>query len=411
MAVTQELVAEAELSQILQALEQQMHQEIEALKPGVVLTVDLEGLCDHFQGTCTPIVPRLLEDTLYRDQPVAVQVPAPLDRESRDRPGGSVSALRVAVHVPFEGPVGLFTYRPSAGGARRPRAALQGQELVLTYDTIDRDAQDIRARLQGDLALVKQYLGWVEDDVHQFSSAVRAKAKAWIEARRAALLKDQRFVAALGIPTKRGECAPIAYTVPMVRRKLPVPLAAKGTGATVRVPPLDMENYEFILDVCSSVARMMEQRPAAIGAMDEEDLRWLFLIQLNPHYEGQVTGETFNLAGKTDIIIKYKDRNLFIAECKFWDGPKSLTAAIDQILKYTSWRDTKTAILLFSRRRNFTAVVEQITGVVKGHPNFVKEVDYPPETGFRFTLHHRGDKERLLMLTVLGFNVPGKDEA
>jgi len=41
---------------------------------------------------------------------------------------------------------------------------------------------------------------------------------------------------------------------------------------------------------------------------------------LNTHYEGGATGETFNAAGKTDILIRVEDRNVFIGECKWWSG-------------------------------------------------------------------------------------------
>jgi hypothetical protein len=47
-------------------------------------------------------------------------------------------------------------------------------------------------------------------------------------------------------------------------------------------------------------------------------------------------------SGKTDILIRDNDKNIFIAECKFWGGPKLFKETIDQLLGYTSWRDTKT---------------------------------------------------------------------
>ncbi len=32
----------------------------------------------------------------------------------------------------------------------------------------------------------------------------------------------------------------------------------------------------------------------------------------------QGTYETFNMSGKTDILLREGERNVFIAECKFW---------------------------------------------------------------------------------------------
>ena len=45
--------------------------------------------------------------------------------------------------------------------------------------------------------------------------------------------------------------------------------------------------------------------------MDEEALRSHFLVQLNGHYEGQATGETFNYEGKTDILIPVGEKKYF----------------------------------------------------------------------------------------------------
>lgn len=52
-------------------------------------------------------------------------------------------------------------------------------------------------------------------------------------------------------------------------------------------------------------------------------------MQLNGHYEVQGVAEAFNHTGKTDILLPYEGRNVFIAECKFWGGPKLFTETID----------------------------------------------------------------------------------
>jgi hypothetical protein len=65
------------------------------------------------------------------------------------------------------------------------------------------------------------------------------------------------------------------------------------------------------------------------------------------------------------------------------------------------------AIIVFNRNKNLSAVLAQIPDLVKGHPNFKSEVTgYKSETGFRFVLHHRDDRNRELTLAVLVFGVP-----
>lgn len=150
----------------------------------------------------------------------------------------------------------------------------------------------------------------------------------------------------------------------------------------------------------------MERSPSAFKDLGEEALRFQFLVPLNGHYEGAASGEAFNYEGKTDILIRVDGRNIFIAECKIWVGSKKLTETVDQLLRYSSWRDTKTAIIIFNRNKNFTKVLEAIPPTMQAHPNFLRSEEFSGETGFRYTFCHRDDRSRELTLTVLAFDVP-----
>jgi hypothetical protein len=57
-----------------------------------------------------------------------------------------------------------------------------------------------------------------------------------------------------------------------------------------------------------------------------------YLVQLNGQYQGAATGETFNHTGKTDILIRHENKNIFVAECKFWGGYEELIATTTQLL-------------------------------------------------------------------------------
>ena len=153
------------------------------------------------------------------------------------------------------------------------------------------------------------------------------------------------------------------------------------------------------------MARVIELNPTAFASMGEEDLRWLFLIPLNLKYEGQASGEAFNYLGKTDILVRERDRNLFVAECKVWNGPRSLSSAIDQVLGYVTWRDTRTAVLLFSRKAGFSRVLEQIPTTVKSHAGFRRELSKVGETSFRYVVARPDDSAREVNLTVLAFDL------
>jgi hypothetical protein len=140
--------------------------------------------------------------------------------------------------------------------------------------------------------------------------------------------------------------------------------------------------------------------------MNEESLRDLLLVQLSGHYKGQVTGETFNKEGKTDILINSQRENIFIAECKFWNGPKSLIEALNQLLGYTSRHYTEVAVIIFSRNKEFSDVLKSIKSKTKEHVNFRRELDQRSEISFQFIFSHPDDRNREITLTVMAFDVP-----
>jgi hypothetical protein len=125
---------------------------------------------------------------------------------------------------------------------------------------------------------------------------------------------------------------------------------AVSTGKYEAEPVLDEKEYQYILQILNSMSLVIERSPTSFASLDEEAIRDHFLIQLNGHYEGGATGETFNAAGKTDILIRVENKNVFIAECKFWRGQKAFDEAIDQLLGYLTWRDSKCAILVLTNK-------------------------------------------------------------
>ena len=167
-----------------------------------------------------------------------------------------------------------------------------------------------------------------------------------------------------------------------------------------------MDEYEHILEVIQNMALVIERSPSEFASMKEETLRSHFLVQLNGHYEGQATGETFNYNGKTDILIRSEGKNIFIAECKFWNGSKKLTETIDQLLGYSSWRDTKVAVFVFNRNKDFTNVLSSLDETTRGHPNCKIFIEKRTETSFRYKYAHRDDPNREMVLTVIAFDVP-----
>lgn len=134
----------------------------------------------------------------------------------------------------------------------------------------------------------------------------------------------------------------------------------------------------------------------------------MFLVPLNAHF-GTATGEAFNFTGKTDILIREGAGNLFVAECKFWGGAVQFAATVDQPLGYLTWRDTKTAIIIFNRNVGFSQVLQQLADLPKGHANYVSGPRLLDETSNEFTFKLPNDADRHVTVSVLAFDLGPKE--
>lgn len=397
-----------DLDRSLRATMQKMQQEVEGLEENRLLNTPQEDLKNYLVEKYGIMPITLLRDQWYadhQDAPVDVRHDQMRWIEDRSRPA-MVAGERVEVRVPFEGESELFYTKANTFNMNPPRAVIDRNEVVLRYDTPADQARDIRSLVDQALRDIEQHLGWQRDMIDAHNRSLPNTAEQAIRQRRERLLAQSQRAEALGIPIRRRTDAPKTYTLPTVKLKA-VPTLPPATTAQFKPEPvLAMELYEHILKVVQDMALVMERSPDAFKTMNEEALRQHFLVQLNGQFEGKATGETFNMGGKTDILLREGDRNVFIAECKFWKGPKAFGEAVEQLLGYATWRDGKTAILVFNRGTETSTVLTGIDNVAKAHANFKRGVEWSHESGIRYVFHSNGDKSRELILTVLVFHVP-----
>ena len=408
----QHLFDEGELIEVLRQCEAKMYQEIEGYERNYILNASADDLCSYLEQKyrMEPITLHTEPENIVADTG-ETKVDVSQDRSrfitDRSRPF-YIQGTYVSFEVPFEGDQELFKYVPTTRLLRYITARVYDQKVHFTFTRADHNVEQVKRDFQSELNTLKQQVCHANNDVRGFNSSLQEKARTKINARREKILKDQDMANALGFPLKRRDDAPKTYSVPVTRKEVPTRPPSVSVTPYKPEPALEMAQYENILEIISSMVHVIERSPGAFAKMKEEDLRQHFLVQLNGQYKGQATGETFNASGKTDILIRAEDRNIFIAECKFWKGEKHFTPTIDQLLGYTSWRDTKTAIILFNRQKNLTDILNQIPTIVAAHPNFKKQLPYSHETGFRFLMHQSGDRNREIYLTVLVFDVPAK---
>lgn len=397
-----------DLGQSMQNTQQKMREEIENLDGNRLLNTPVTDLVSFYveKHKIEPIT--LQKASWYADtQEVRVDVRYDPMRwiDDKSRPV-LVAGERTEVRIPFDGESDLFYSRANTYSMNPPRATIQGNELVLRYEMPSDAPREVRPLVDQDLCAIEQHIGWQQSMLDAHNMALPGLAQQAIENRRKRLLAQSQRADALGIPVKRRDGAPQTYAIPTVRKKSAPSLPPATSAKFEPEPRWGMEQYEHALKIMQDMALVMERSPDAFKSMDEEALRQHFLVQLNGQFEGKATGETFNMSGKTDILLREGNRNVFIAECKFWKGPKAFGEAVDQLLGYATWRDGKTAILVFNRGTDATTVLSGVDATVKAHASFKRPVEWKHESGFRYVLRSRDDANRELTLTILVFQVP-----
>lgn len=400
----------ASLSDLVYAYPRQLAKDVEETDRNKILNASLSDLVDHFVSKYFLDVPRLRRDEAHLLDPQDAKIDVSYDRSRYFREEGPhyLQGTLFTLVVPFDGDADLFSMQPSTFSMSGIRGSVQNGALVFRHQRLDHDGAAVKGDFDGRLGQVESHLETQRRDVHDWNSKLPDTVRSLIEARKKKILDGLNVTESLGYPLKRRSES--TYPVPVARKRVLIQLPTPKTATYAPEPALAMQIYEDILHVISSLSVMMERSPSAFASIGEEHLRDHILVILNAQFEGQATGETFNRTGKTDILIREKDRNLFIAECKFWDGPKSLTAAIDQVLSYTCWRDTKVAVIVFNRRKDISTVLAAVPKAVTDHACCKKQLDYKTEGGFRFLFGQKDDRNRELILTVLVFDVPSAAE-
>jgi hypothetical protein len=314
-----------------------------------------------------------------------------------------VPGERLEVAIPFSGDGNMFYARPSSFTLSPPRAIVREHELRLVYHDVLLDAESLRVRIDRDIAAIEQYVGWIHAMTDVYDKELPGLIRTTVRARKERLLKARNTVAALGLPVRQRK-EPDGFSVPVAKKAVVVPRPPAARTAFRPEPVLTDRDYQDALGVLVAMRNTIERLARSTSSLNEEALRDLLLVGLNARFEGAAGGELFNGAGKTDILIRVEDRNAFIGECKFWRGPRSCTEAIEQLLSYTVWRDSKAALLLFIREKDITRIVDKAIEVISKHPRCKRRLDGRDPCEWVFAAD--ADENREIRLALLPFVVP-----
>ncbi len=240
-----------------------MRDEVAVIDGNRLLNTSVDDLCAYFVEKYQLHPPVLLEDQAVADQQeIQIDVSNNPNRHIRDRSRPFyIAGTRVMLEVPFEDDADFFKVIPSTFTVSPPVADVQNNILSLSVSGTDLTPEGIKSQLDRTLHEIKKYLSWIANDVKSLNDELGGLAREAIESRQQKLLADQSLVASIGFPLKRRDDAPTTYAAPEVRRKTVPELPKASTAPFEPEPVLDMENYEHILKVVSSMVQVMERSP------------------------------------------------------------------------------------------------------------------------------------------------------
>lgn len=322
----------------------------------------------------------------------------------RSRPA-NVQAVRIDFQVPFEGP-NVFNERASTFTTSSPHGRVENQHLIISrsipLDVLEAQREAVVGELNREIDRVEEMLEWIQNDLEQWELRLKQSIETEVQKRRTDVLAMRDTEAMLGVPIDRDNGVAATYSVAALpKRKLSRAKPRPKYGAFEPEPGLSDLDFEYILSDIGRVLAMFERLPVVHVEASEEHLRDQIVVTLNGIYSAG-SSETFSKKGKTDIYLPWEDNAVFIAECKWWRGETSFSSeALPQLLdRYIVWRDTHTAMVLFIKNMDVSAVIAKARDAVRKHPRYVS--DSNPVEGFEtFVLHQDGDEDRRLTLALL----------
>lgn len=318
----------------------------------------------------------------------------------------------ITYHFPFSGDINVLDYAPNPSLMWTEEisyydSSTESKEITFELVNFNNDADTIKSESERTIGNLKTQLGYFNNQLVGHNSNLKQEIERLIQERKKELMKNSDFLSQLGVPIRKKPNLPETFSVPTpkIPKKI-IPRPAVLTTNSNPDPTLELSTYNEILQIIQDLGKAIERMPATYKGKDEEQLRDHFLMYLEPRFEGSATGETFNKTGKTDILLRYQNSNVFVAECKYWGGEKLYLETIDQILNYLTWRDSKAAIIMFVKNTDFSSIIQKVKEATPTHNNYVSFKGEKEETCLSYQVSLDGDPNRKIFLTVLLFHFP-----
>ena len=315
-----------------------------------------------------------------------------------------VDGLIMRFYYPYSGDCVLFKCRASTFSlSGYPDIEIEDNHIIFTVTKTIEEAkhlskEKINKELNESINSIKQGIEYANNDIIKFNEKLKLQIWKLLNEKKTKVETFFDVSKMFEISIEKKEYA--QNHIPISRKIIPIAHEYK------RENYYDLKESDYI-DILGSIkhtASTYERTPQSYKNMQEEDIRNTLLAALNATYKGNANGETFRNNGKTDICIEQENRSAFVAECKMWTGVKAVEEAINQLDSYLTWRDCKTALIYFVRRKDFFGVLERIKRKLNEMDGIkkVKEID---RNEFDCIYYSKSNPGQQIKIRVMLFNL------
>lgn len=333
----------------------------------------------------------------------------PFFRDYSDREYVEVDGVIAEFYFPFTGEADLFKCRASTFSMGvYPEITVNKATVSFRIERSLSEMNNANAKdnllgsLDHALKEIRDGLTYANNDVTAFNNSLKQQAMKWLEEKKKKVEAYFSIATMFEVPIEKKEYA--QTHIPLKRNIVPV---AKHYESSNYYGISDGD-YKDILDSIKHTGSTYERTPSSYKTLHEEDLRNTLLAALNATYKGDATGETFRNRGKTDICIERDNRAAFVAECKMWTGQKEVGKAIDQLDGYLTWRDCKTALIYFVRRKDFLKTLESAEAALRAYDS-MRNVTALDKNEFECLFLSKANPGQQIKMRVMLFNLHCED--
>lgn len=399
---------ETRMEDLFQNIEEKIEQKINREPDDYLLNINaqtyVEYLADEFS-----IEPMKLDFENISVSEREVDVPGNrLSSFTFADPSKTYKKQEITFHIPYSGKDTEQLMRCQPNPYLMWSLDVFTEDRCICFELLNLDESNtnyIKSKSDGIIENLKTQLDHQEKQINNYNNSLKSKIKQIFTKRQSVVFQRKKSLSTLGYKVKGQAGNSKTFSIPLPKKRNKISPTIQSESASAE-PTLDVSDYNEILTIINDAGKMIEKYPNSYKNNDEEQLRDALLVTLQPYLDASVTGETFNKNGKTDILLTYKNNNIFVAECKIWHGKKEYLEGIGQLLSYLTWRDSKTSLIIFIKNKEITPVASIIESETDSHSNFVSFDGKNSESWLNFTFHLNGDKNRNLKLAVLFFHLP-----